>query len=198
MADGLGPAGHRISHAVAQTSLYSAPLGGLPAMQAALDRTLSLASQLPQVPIPSMPWRNDRHPVGAGLPAMQAALDRALSLASQLPQLLIPRMHWRNDRHPVGAVLPAMQAALERALSLASQLPQALIPCMHWRTDRHPVGAGLPAMAAVASPRLQDTSTSLNATVYAPRHTAPLPASAGPSVRHAGAPPRSSPLRHSD
>gem|GEM_PF-5236806 len=71
---------------------------GLPAMQAAPDKALSLASQLPprpRQPVSSVSAWLRKQLVGAGLPAMQAAPVRVLSLASQLP----PR-----PRQPVSSV----------------------------------------------------------------------------------------------
>jgi hypothetical protein len=132
---------------------------GLPAMQAAPDRALSLASQLPprsRQPFSSVSAWLRKQLVGAGLPAMQAAPDRALSLASQLP----PR-----SLQPVSSVsawlrkqlvgLPAMQTAPDRALSLASQLPprslQPVSSVSAW-LRKQLVGAGLPAIASAPSP----------------------------------------------
>jgi beta-lactamase class A len=63
---------------------------GLPAMQAAPDKALSLASQLPPrslQPVSSVSAWLRKQFVGAGLPAMQAAPDKALSLASPPTQI---------------------------------------------------------------------------------------------------------------
>ncbi len=61
-------------------------------MQAAPDRALSLASQLPPRSLqPVGVGMLRKQLVGAGLPAMQAMIDRVLSVAGQYSQVSVSR-----------------------------------------------------------------------------------------------------------
>ena len=123
---------------------------GLPAMQSAPGRALSLASQLP--PRSGQPVGVDR--------AAQAACESGF--ARDCRWRLAGPYRWQASSHPdlcslstlvwlckqlVGAGLPAMQVVPDKVLLLASQLPPRPL---------QPVDAGMAAQAACGSGLARD------------------------------------------